>query len=274
MRDSYGIGFEFVKEMFILKNHKMEKYHGHFKDGLNPGDYSDDTQMSLAVAELLVSGEEFNEFKLANKFVDAYNRDKIDGYAKGFQSLLDECESGQDLLYKIKNTSNRNGAAMRAVPLGYIKDKEELLLKAEINAKITHNTKEGIFSSKAVALMSNFFIYKKGKINQLKSYIEKELNVTIDGNKESRCKCDALETIDAVMTALINNDNLFDIVYSSVQKGGDTDNVTPIALGIAATSELYVKNLPSFMERDLRNNKYGKDYLIELDEKMSNFFNV
>lgn len=266
--DSYGVGFEFTKEIYIEKHHKLEKYLPHKFDSLKAGDYSDDTQMSIAIAELMISDKDFDIYTLAEAFLRVYKRDSIDGYAKGFQKFLDECKSTEDFINNIINTSNRNGAAMRAVPLGYIKDENELLTKAHSNAVLTHNTEEGIFSSKAVALLSNYFIYNKGSKKKIKEYIYKKLDTITNDSKNSRCKCEGFDTIDAVITILKHSETLTEVLDKSIKMGGDTDSVAAIALGIASTSKQYKDDLPEFLERDLRNDKYGKDFLYDLTKKL------
>lgn len=272
--DSYGIGFEFVKDIFIEKNHKMSCYLPHPFDTLKAGDYSDDTQMSIAVAELLLSGEAFTVENLARYFLNAYKRDSIDGYAKGFQKFLDECSDHLYFLENIINNSTRNGAAMRASSIGFVNDMNKMLKMAEINALVTHNSDEGVFSSKAIALISNFFIYDKGDISLLKDFVESTLNISICIDKNTRCKCAGYETVDAVATVLSHNDSLYGVLDHSIKMGGDTDSVAAISLGIASMSNQYLKNLPDFMFDQLRNNEYGRDYLINLDQKlMSKFLN-
>jgi ADP-ribosylglycohydrolase len=266
--DAYGIGFEFVKPVFIEKNHDMKQYRPSPFDGLLAGDYSDDTQMSIAISELMLSDLEWTPLNIANAFVNTFKRDQIKGYSRGFQDVLESSETGQDLLNVLKPESVRNGAAMRSVPLGYIRDIDELLEKSKAQAKITHNTQEGIFSSQAIALASHYFIYNIGPKEDVLTYLESKLKREINANKQDRCQCDAIQTVDAVITALIKCDSLYDIVDYAVKIGGDTDSVASIAAGIASTSSQYIKNLPDFMVSNLRNNEFGKDYIISLDAQL------
>lgn len=119
---------------------------------------------------------------------------------------------------------------------------------------------------KAVVLASHYFIYNIGKKEGLQSYLEKELGRKIDSNKKTRCACDAIETIDAVMTVLKESDSLYSIIDKSILMGGDTESVASIACGIASQSSEFNQDLPDFMYSDLENNTYGKDYLMTLDK--------
>ncbi len=53
--DAYGAGFEYADEM--ISENTLTHYVQHPRHQIRPGCYTDDTQMSLAIAETLVSGE-------------------------------------------------------------------------------------------------------------------------------------------------------------------------------------------------------------------------
>ena len=114
--DSYGFCFEFAEPEFVARHNDLE-YHQHpeFAD-VAPGAYSDDTQMQLAIAELLAGGEEWTPIAIANQFVRVFKRDPRPGYAKRFRELLDDIETGAELIERIRPESERNGAAMRPPP--------------------------------------------------------------------------------------------------------------------------------------------------------------
>lgn len=275
--DAYGAGFEFVKDIYIEKHHKMEKYIPHFLDEIEAGHYTDDTQMTLAISELLLEHKEWNPELIANYFLKVFKRDPIDGYAKGFQRLLSEVKSGFELISSIESFSkknghsNRNGAAMRSVPLGLIKDKNELLEKAKMQAAITHNTEDGIYSSQAIALIARYFL-DNSEISGFPNYISNELGRDIDTKKSSRCQCDAVDTVNAVATVLLNSKTLSEIIDNSVKMGGDTDSVASIACGIASLGSFHKNDLPEFMYSDLQDGKYGKDYLLKINKELMNKF--
>ena len=106
--DAYGAGFEFSSPEKILNLNNLSGFSAHDLYGMN-GKYTDDTQMSIAVAELLVSQTEWTSETIASKFVECFKRDPRKGYSKGFYALLNEVESGVELIKKLKNDSNRNG---------------------------------------------------------------------------------------------------------------------------------------------------------------------
>ena len=55
--DAYGAGFEYVDREMIRQHNNLSCYVKHPRHNIQPGSYTDDTQMSLAIAETIVSGE-------------------------------------------------------------------------------------------------------------------------------------------------------------------------------------------------------------------------
>lgn len=268
--DAYGSGFEFVSEETILKEHKLKQYYASRIDDLKAGQYTDDTQMTLAIAELMLTEQEWTQEIIAKRFLDVFNRDKRCGYAKGFFNFLSTCIDEYDFVKNIQNDSVRNGAAMRSVPLSLIKDKEELLIKAKIQASVTHNTHEGIISSQAVALIGHYFLYHDVKKENLKELLFNDLGELFMDDSYKRVPCAAIETIDAVLTVLKYSDTLSQVIDQSVNLGGDTDSVASIACGLASLTNQYKNDLPDFLYNDLENDTYGKDYIIKLNEELLN----
>ena len=85
--DAYGASFEFKDKRFVDLHNTGTSYvtgAGRTK----PGHYTDDTQMSLALAELLIENPQWTRFKVAAKFLDAFKRDPRPGYAGGFYHFL------------------------------------------------------------------------------------------------------------------------------------------------------------------------------------------
>lgn len=271
MADAYGAGFEFTENEYIKKNHCFTKYHPAGLDNTPAGCYTDDTQMSIAIAELMINESgPWNKNLVAEYFLKAFKRDPRQFYSEEFYNFLLNTETSTEFIENIYSDSVRNGSAMRSVPLGLIKDETEMLEKARIQASVTHDSYEGIVASQAVALAVYYFVNQLGKKEGLFDYVCQQTNEIFRKDKLSRTECNAIETIDAVLTVLSQSDSLAEVLYKSVSLGGDTDSVASIACGIAFFSDEYVKDLPGFLERDLENGPYGKDYLIKLSDKLTN----
>lgn len=71
--DAYGAGFEYVKDEVVRASNTLQGYIQHPRHGLQAGQYTDDTQMSLALAEALVEQSPWDAVSLAQRFVDVSN---------------------------------------------------------------------------------------------------------------------------------------------------------------------------------------------------------
>jgi len=265
MADAYAAAFEFAESEYIEENNCITKYHPPLA-----GCYTDDTQMSIAISELMINESgQWNEHLVAEYFLRAFKRDPRKSYSENFYHFLLNTETSKEFIENIDSHSVRNGSAMRSVPLGLIKDKNEMLEKAKIQASVTHNTYEAIIASQAVALAVHYFVNRLGKKEGLFDYVCTETNEIFRMDKETETECNAIDTIDAVLTVLSQSSSLKEVLDKSIKLGGDTDSVASIACGIAFFSDEYVKDLPLFLERDIENGQYGKSYLIELSKKLN-----
>jgi len=182
--DAYCLATEYIKLPKYKKLQydalELKTYLKHPTHNNNAGTYSDDCQMSIGVAEVLIDGPPYTKLSFANAWVRNFKRDPRDAYSRGFQKLLQRINTGQDLLEKIKPISNKNGAAMRPVPLGVLKTPQEVLEVAKLQASITHNTPSGIFASQAVALMSYFSLHEDAPLDRdhLLSFLTSHLNAS------------------------------------------------------------------------------------------------
>jgi len=160
--DAYGAGFEYVSPELVRARNDLSGYHAHPRHAIAPGHYTDDTQMSLAVAEALVDGGDWTSLTLASKFVEVFRRDPREGYASGFHGFLSRVTSGEQFLAEIRAGSDKSGAAMRACPVGVLPDLAEVLERTRVQAAITHDTPDGIGAACAAALMPHYFLYRLG----------------------------------------------------------------------------------------------------------------
>ena len=270
--DAYGAGFEFSTVEKVTAYNNLSAYCTHDLYGF-VAKYTDDTQMTIAITELLLSDKKYSTELIADKFVDCFKRDKRKGYSKGFYALLCSVKSGAELLSKIKPNSERNGAAMRSVPIGFLKNKDQVIQLASMQAKVTHDTDIAIKSSCAIALASHFAINKHGKLSELKAFLQSEgyADWDFDWNKEVSIL--AYDTVSAVFSCLLKHNNLKDLLRSSVALCGDTDSVASIAVGLACCFPEYEQNLPLNLIENLDEPDYGICFLNTLEEQLHNKFN-
>lgn len=258
--DTYGAAFEFAERSFIKKENTLTKY--------LTGKYTDDTQMAIGVAELILENQEWTSLNIANKFVEVFQRDFRKGYAGRFSQLMTDVLDGQELLDRIIPKSERNGAAMRAYPIGIFADEKEVLAKAKTQGEVTHQTKKAIDAAEAIALMSHYFIYQKGNKNQLLEYLADVQGRVWKPNWYGEVRIDGEETVEAVLYVFEKTNTLKDALQKSIHLGGDTDTVASLALAIGSLTEEFENDLPKWMYDDLENVKFGKDYMMSLDTQL------
>src|SRR5262245_52388788 len=66
--DAYGAGFEYVDQATVRAHNDLSRYLGHPRHRIPAGSYTDDTQMSLAIAETIVADLAWTPDVLAAKF--------------------------------------------------------------------------------------------------------------------------------------------------------------------------------------------------------------
>ncbi len=266
--DAYGAGFEFSSKKKVREKNNVVNYQPHDLYGFC-AKYTDDTQMSIAIAELLLSDEIWDREVVASKFVECFRRDIRRGYSKGLFSLLSNSTSGLDLLNQIKPISSRNGAAMRSVPLGVLVNKEQVVERATLQAAVTHNTEIGIKSSCAVALAAHFGLHVKGEIKDVKIFLENEGFSEWDYDWKGEVSVEAFDTVSAALTCLTRFKCLEELLFNCVNLCGDTDSVASIAVGLAMCFEEYHKNIPAGLVKDLDEGLYGIKFLDGLDKELA-----
>lgn len=265
--DAYGAGFELAPDEMVAKYNDLSKYRSLSKYNKHPGRYTDDTQMSIAITEAILGGDWFDERNYANAFVDTFKRDPLRGYARGFGKLLSKVKNGDDLLRKIVPSSERGGAAMRAVPLGFLPKLRDVQFACTVQASITHRSSVGITAALAVATASFLVIWRDAKPSSVISRVEKDVPGKW-GGWTGRVSLNGDEIARAALTAFSESKSLSEILKTSVGYGGDTDTVATIAVGLGSMSNYIVKDLPKALVAGLENGKFGTDFLRKEDSRL------
>jgi ADP-ribosylglycohydrolase len=266
--DAYGAGFEYAPLALIRAHNTADHYVKHPRHNIGAGRYTDDTQMSLAVAEAIVAGDPWTPATLAERFVAVFKRDPREGYAGGFQAFLEEVRDGPDFLARIRPDSDKSGGAMRAAPCGVFPTPEEVLERARVQAAITHNTPDGIGAAQAAALMSHYFLYRRGPKaglgTFLKGYVPGEWDVPWAGKVGSQ----GWMSVRAAVTAVQAATTMRDLLRACVAYSGDVDTVATIALAAASACSEIAQDLPAPLLAVLETGPYGRDYLIARDRQL------
>lgn len=288
--DAYGSGFEFIKKPFPFKNDLTEFYQNpnSKKDGsiFTPaGWFTDDTEMTLAIAETLLENNlsSIKKEDFIEKFLELFQTEKRPGYASGFYNFLLTVKDVDDFKSRIISTSDRNGAMMRTSPLGYIKNITDLLKLTEMQASITHNTFSSIISAKIISLLYHYTIYNLGKKSDCISFIKESLydNYKFRSDIHPNIQDDFFNNIKPlsgkislngfkaslnILDIFMSNNNEKDLLLDVIERTGDTDTGASLSLGLATLSNEYEHNLPNNLIERFKNTEPQIDRLIKINK--------
>lgn len=186
--DAYGAGVEFQDRNWIRNNIDFTRFVNHrssiavpenkleaFTKNYTPWDYTDDTEMTIGVINAIISGKEFSESLLIDKWKEEYDCGiALKGYGRNGHGSMAWFYNGKQTIEQIrefqKNRPNPgNAPAMRSIPLGLVS--ENLINKyAAINANATHPHVHAIISSQCIARATFFLLVKKGDASDLIRY--------------------------------------------------------------------------------------------------------
>jgi ADP-ribosylglycohydrolase len=125
--------------------------------------YTDDTEMALAIAEVLARCGRINQDSLAQVFARRYETDPGRGYGATAHRILQAIGQGipwRDASYGAfgGQGSMGNGGAMRVAPLGayFADDFARVVAEARASAEVTHGHPEGQAGAIAVAVAAAY----------------------------------------------------------------------------------------------------------------------
>lgn len=191
--------------------------------------FTDDTVMTLAIAEGLMNGGSAEDFIAAMKKYGRLYPDS--GYGGRFGCWLFSDEINP-------YNSWGNGSAMRVSPVAWAFDiLSEVEKSAEISAAVTHNHPEGIKGAQATA--AAIFLARKGNTKEeIKAYIENKygynLNRSLDEIRPNyRFNESCQETVPEAIIAFLESVDFEDAIRNAISLGGDSDTLAAITGSIA-----------------------------------------
>ncbi|PWR73002.1 ADP-ribosylglycohydrolase family protein [Methanospirillum lacunae] len=261
--------------------------------------YTDDTQMAIGVTELLVSAKPFTEENLADSLLIAYRRDPRSGYSPVTTRMLQDSKNGSEFLQSLSEDEIRerksDGAAMRALPIGFIPDLDEVIRCATLSARITHGHPDAIAATVGIALICHERYYLKRSFQEIVQNLpEKIPSLTPEGKEYLKriidsgwspeiilCEhagygvpyTESLILLGAVISILQNyGDNPYRVLRESILLGGDTDTTAAITLGASCIHP--EKDLPVSLMTCLESEPFGKKFLVHLGNQLDLRFPV
>ncbi len=292
-----ALGMPFEGWHFKAIERRYGKINRMYNARLGKGTYTDDTQMMIAVAESLVENKGFNGKDMASKFL--LNYDPRRGYGQGTVRSLSLLRSGVDWQEAgkrvFKGGSFGNGSAMRVAPVGIFYAQNTMKLKevAYKSSQITHAHslgKEGA-ALQASAVAEAFLRSPQDKLHPedfLANLIRKipreavifhqKLNIIGHLLKEKPSKDEVVEKLgidsrafqsipSAIYCFLANSESFEESLVYAVGLGGDADTIGAMTGAIAGAYHS-LSNIPVQWIDELENHYKGKDYVMELGNKI------
>ena len=225
--------------------------------------YTDDSVMTVAVAEWLMDDPTHSHEVLEEKMIKYGVLDPRAGYGGKFSSWLFFPKVISKDGKRHPYNSFGNGSAMRVSAVGWMFDTlVETERVAEISASITHNHPEGIKGAQATA--AAIFMARNGKSKkEIKDYITDkygyDLNRKLDDirpsyNFDVTCQGSVPEAI----IAFLESHDYESTVRLAVSLGGDSDTQACIAGGIAEAfygmPDEIITQIAVYLPRDYMDN--------------------
>ena len=201
--------------------------------------YSDDTVLTLAIADALINvlridpsaDEETFRAMFRHNLLTWGRRYKKVRYGRNFRTWL-----------KMENPEpyggNTNGSAMRVSSTGFCFESIERTRQVARNsAETSHNSDEGIRGAESVA--SAIFLARNGSSkDQIKAYIEEffgyDLSRRLDDIRPTyklEFACD--KSVPEAIIAFLESNDFEDAIRNAISLGGDSDTLAAIAGSIA-----------------------------------------
>jgi ADP-ribosyl-[dinitrogen reductase] hydrolase len=285
--DAYAAAAEYLKpgeEMLWRELYEFKAYGRHPRHRLEPGTYTDDTEKTIGCVHVLLQPEPYTPLMFADAWVEEFNfGGRRQGYARGYQKLLEECRDGAALMSAVNGGSTKNGAAMCAPVFGVIADPGQVLEVVSMQAAITHNSPEGLFAARIAALAGHFALHTDQPFNKLESYCREYLPEAdhkwleeVFGPWSGRGigvndgRTVAISTIHASLFLVTRVPSLYEMMRCILIMGGDTDTAAAISWGIAAPRYWQQEPPLDFMIRDLEGGspRTGPARLIRLGSEL------
>lgn len=202
----------------------------HFELFTTESKFTDDTVLSVAVADVLLNSRAPSEdfAHSIKRYAQTYPHA---GYGKSFTQWADSASLEP-------YNSWGNGSAMRVSPVGFaFNDMATVRKVARETAQVTHNHPEGIKGAEATAAMVLLAREFKNK-NLIKASIETtfgyDLSRTIDQIRpDYRFDVSCQGSVPEAMIAFLDATDFEDAIRNAVSLGGDTDTMACIAGAIA-----------------------------------------
>lgn len=255
------------------------------RDGRRPpGSYTDDTQMTIALAESLLRRGTVNQEDLAATFRAHFNPTR--GYGSGTTTVMVRWDEGVPVSVAAGRLfdgdgSRRNGAAMRVAPvaLRFSSEPDRVISQARLSARVTHTHPEGIDGAVvqavavaaalrdedpfAAALTSASTDRMLRRLKELSRTAQRGLEPRAFAGRNWRIGVDAAESVPVAVVIGSSAQSFEDAVSLAVRCGGDTDTVAAMA-GAIAGARFGAQSIPARWYAVLEDGADGRTHVERL----------
>lgn len=249
--DAMGSALEFMP--IRERNDFVEDYQKSPNFPIEPGQWTDDTSMALAIADALIENDgNWNPTDTMDNF--------LDWYQSGKYSCIDRCfdigNTCRDALHRYMMDSatpyqgdtdpqtSGNGALMRMAPVIMVASSLEEAMELAVNqTKLTHGSDLCIHYSKALAY--DLFFGGKSSYEGTDFKMDRNQVMTTGFVQHS---------YDAAWWAVRNGKDFESAIIKAINLGGDADTIGAIA-GQIAGAHYGAHNIPEWMLSGLYNRK-------------------
>ncbi len=249
--------------------------------------YTDDTQMTIGVAQTLIEEGTIVESTLCGHFAGNYDPDR--GYGSGSRAIIDAILAEQDyraLAAKMfDGGSYGNGAAMRVAPVGlfFHEDLDRVWTEARLSALPTHTHPLGIEGAQVLATgvalcaaspawkREPFFdtLLARCQTDEFRQQIEKA--ATAETAAEIASLGNGIEAHRSVPAALacfaLHADDYVRTVATAIRLGGDTDTIAAMSGALVGT-RVGAGILPETLLNNLEDGRLGKSEIARLTTEL------
>ena len=200
--------------------------------------YTDDSAMTMAVAEWLLDDPNRSREMLEQKMVKYGELDPDAGFGGRFYDWLFHPEKLWSDGKRHPYNSWGNGSAMRVSAIGWMFDSlEETEHVAKISASITHNHPEGIKGAQATAA-AIFMARNEASKDEIKNYIANKFNYDLNRTIEQirstyEFEVSCQKSVPEAIIAFLDSTYYESAIRLAISLGGDADTQACIAGGIA-----------------------------------------
>jgi len=252
--DALGAPLEFMPRAEIADSYgEVRDFLGGGWLNLDPGEYTDDTQLALVITRSIIARGAVDPPDIAAEFgVWLRSGPKDAGYITRTAIRYHEqgqpwADVGARVARELAGRAAGNGSLTRSAPLGlfHARRPAALLRDGRLVSELTHAHPLSVWSALAADLAIGELLHgrREGMIERVAAQIPEQAvrDVVCAAPRRSRAAVRSggfvLETLGAALWALENHDGFEEVVIAAVNLGDDADGVGAVAGALAGARE-------------------------------------